>query len=323
MLKQVLEIVELLDRPEIAAANIVHLFTRPGIPEVEVQPVRTEKGSTLFIKLRVPGTHGATVGGDAPTLGIIGCLGGVRTKPEPIGLVSDADGCAAALASGLKLVHMHNVGDRLAGDVIVTTHITTDASIVDHVPVPFMTSPVDMVTKNRYLVDQSMEAVLSLDTTRGNRIINARGFAISPTVKQGYILRVSEDLLTIQQNVTGRLPAVFAITTQDITPYGNGVFHLNYIMQPATCTDAPVVGVAITSEIAVPGSASGASQECDIELAARFAVEVAQSFGKGRAKFHDSEEFTRLVTLYGPMKHLQRAQGTNKAPQISPDEAEF
>ena len=68
---------------------------------------------------------------------------------------------------------------------------------------------------------------------------------------------------------------------------------------------------------------SGASQECDIELAARFAVEVAQSFGKGRAKFHDSEEFTRLVTLYGPMKHLQRAQGTDKAPQISPDEAEF
>ena len=81
-------------------------------------------------------------------------------------------------------------------------------------------------------------------------------------------------------------------------------------MQPATCTDAPVVGIAITSEITVPGSASGASQECDIELAARFVVEVAKSFGKGRTKFHDSEEFTRLVKLYGPMKHLQRSQGS-------------
>jgi hypothetical protein len=46
------------------------------------------------------------------------------------------------------------------------------------------------------------------------------------------------------------------------------------------------------------------------ELAAPFAVEVAQSFGKGWVKFHDSEEFTRLVTLYGPMRHLQRAQGS-------------
>jgi hypothetical protein len=45
-------------------------------------------------------------------------------------------------------------------------------------------------------------------------------------------------------------------------------------------------------------------------MAARFAVEVAKSFGMGRAKFHDSEEFTRLVTLYGPMSHLQHSQGS-------------
>jgi hypothetical protein len=180
--------------------------------------------------------------------------------------------------------------------------------MVDHGPVSFMTSPVDMATKNRYLVDHRMEAVLSLDTTSGNRIINTRGFAISPTVKQGYILRVSEDLLTIQQNVTGGLPSVVAITTQDITPYGNGLYHLNSIMQPATCTEAPVVGVAITSDVVVSGSASGASQECDIEMAARFAVEVAKAFGKGWATFYDPEEFTRLVTLYGPMEHQQRSQ---------------
>jgi hypothetical protein len=306
MLKQVLEIIELLDKPEVAGADVACLFAAPGIPEVEIQPVRTEQGLTLFIKLLIPGTHGQTTGESGPTLGIIGYLGGVRAKPDVIGLVSDADGCVAALAAALKLVQMHRHGDRLRGDVIVTTHISTDAFIVDHAPVPFMTSPVDMATKNRYLVDQNMKAILSLDTTRGNRIVNSRGFAISPTVKEGYILRVSEDLLTIQQNVTGRLPSVFAITTQDITPYGNGVFHLNSIMQPATCTDAPVVGVAITSEIAVAGSASGASQECDIEVAARFAVEVAKGFNKGRATFYDPEEFTHMTALYGPMKHLQR-----------------
>jgi hypothetical protein len=110
MLKQVLEIVELLDRTEVAAADVAQLFTGPGIPEVEVQPVRAEKGSTLFIKVRIPGTHGATVGESAPTLGIIGYLGGLRTRPDSIGLVSDADGCAAALAAALKLVQMHNLG---------------------------------------------------------------------------------------------------------------------------------------------------------------------------------------------------------------------
>ena len=42
-----------------------------------------------------------------------------------------------------------------------------------------------------------LDAILSIDTTKGNRIINKRGFAISNTVKAGYILRVSEDLLSV------------------------------------------------------------------------------------------------------------------------------
>src|SRR5262245_44072990 len=135
MLKQVLEITEFLDRPEVAAADVARLFAAPGIPEVQIQPVRTEQGSTLFIKLLIPGAHAVTIAERAPTLGIIGYLGGVRAKPEVIGLVSDADGCVVALAAGLKLVQMHTHGDRLPGDVIVTTHISTDSLIVDHAPV--------------------------------------------------------------------------------------------------------------------------------------------------------------------------------------------
>ncbi len=150
-----------------------------------------------------------------------------------------------------------------------------------------------------------MEAILSIDTTKGNRIINTRGFAISPTVKEGYVLRVSESLLSLQEWVTGRPPAVFAVTTQDITPYANDLYHLNSILQPATVTDVPVVGVAITAETAVPGCASGASHEVDIEVAARYAVEVAKAYTSGRASFYDQEEFDRLVRLYGTMSYLQ------------------
>jgi hypothetical protein len=158
---------------------------------------------------------------------------------------------------------------------------------------------------NKYEVDPRMDAILSIDTTRGNRIINIKGIAITPTVKEGWILKVSDDLLDIMQIVTGKLPAVVPITMQDITPYGNDIYHLNSIVQPATATDAPVVGVAITSEVAVPGSASGASHEIDIDQAARFCIEVAKGFGKGKVKFYDEEEFKRLVELYGSMKHLQ------------------
>jgi len=150
-----------------------------------------------------------------------------------------------------------------------------------------------------------MEAILSIDTTKGNRVINHRGFAISPTVKDGYILRVSEDLLDIMQVVTGRPAVVFPVTTQDITPYGNGVYHLNSILQPATATHAPLAGVAITAEVAVPGCATGASQPLDIESAVRFCVEVAKSFGERKCSFYDEKEFKRMVFLYGPMEKLK------------------
>ena len=78
--------------------------------------------------------------------------------------------------------------------------------------------------------------------------------------------------------VTGKLPAVFAITLQDITPYGNDVYHLTSILQPSTATSAPCVGVAITTETAVPGCATGASHLSDMEQAARFVIEVAKAF---------------------------------------------
>jgi hypothetical protein len=304
-LRQVLDIIELLDRPTIAGADVAEFFAARGLANIELTPVETDLGSTTFVKFVVPGRQGRSKGGAAPTLGLIGFLGGVGARPTVIGLVSDGDGAVTSLAAGLKLVDMYRVGDQLAGDVIVATHLSPNSPVIPHEPVPFMGSPVPVGEMCEQLVDDHMAAILAVDTTKGNRIINHRGFAISPTVKEGYVLRVSDDLLTIQQNVTGRFPAVFAVTTQDITPYGNGLFHLNSILQPAAATTAPVVGVAITTETAVPGSASGASHAVDIELAARFVIEVAKAYTDGRAQFYDDGEFTRLVSLYGSMGHLQ------------------
>ena len=308
-LKQVMEIYELLDSSKVNGERVASLLKGRGIRVIEVVSIQGEKGKTDSIKIWISGSRGRRSGGNAPTLGVIGRLGGVGARPQMIGLVSDADGAVAALSVALKLADMKEQGDVLPGDVIVATHICPDAPTAPHEPVPFMGSPVDMKSLNDHEVDPEMDAILSIDTTKGNRIINQRGFAISPTVKEGYILRVSEDLLGIMEMTTGRRPWVFAITTQDITPYGNGLFHLNSIMQPSVATHAPVVGMAITAESVVPGCATGASHIVDIEEVVRFSIEVAKNFGTGKCQFYDEGEFKRIVELYGPMHHLQTLGG--------------
>jgi len=306
-LKQTMEVMELLEGPKIESSSIINFFSDRGIKETEIsiRKVKGDAGETKFIKIHIPGKIGKTKKGTAPTLGIIGRLGGIGARPYKTGFVSDADGAIIALASAAKTAVMRKIGDHLSGDVIFATHLCPHSPIKPHDPVPFMDSPVSIATMNKYEVEERMDAILSLDATKGNRVINHRGFAISPTVKDGYILRISEDLLDIQQNVTGRLPVVFPITTQDITPYGNDIFHLNSILQPATATSAPVVGVALTAETAVPGCATGANQYQDIEMAVRFAVEIAKAFGEKRCSFYDEEEFQKIISLYGSSEHLK------------------
>jgi hypothetical protein len=305
MLKQVMEIYELLDSPTVTGEDVANLLRSRGLTDISVKTIKGEKGQTDFIKIRIPGTDGKQRDGSAPTLGVIGRLGGVGARPEMTGIVSDADGAITALSVALKLADMKAKGDELWGDVVVATHICPNSPITPHHPVPFMGSPVDIAVMNREEIDDTMDAVVSIDTTKGNRIAKWRGFAITPTVKEGWILKVSDDLLTIMEITTGRLPRVCPITTQDITPYGTGIDHINSIMQPCTATDAPVLGVAITTETPVPGCATGASHVTDIEETSRFVLETAKAYGKGLCSFYDEEQWSLIVQRYGPLKQLQ------------------
>lgn len=305
LLKQILDIYEYIDSAWANGKEMKNYLESLGAKDVEIKTIIGDKGKTDFIRIRIKGIKGKSKGMDAPTLGILGRLGGIGARPEMIGMVSDADGAVVALAVAAKLLDMQNKGDFLEGDVIISTHICPDAPTQPHKPVPFMGSPVDMATVNREEVNGELDAILSVDTTKGNRVINHRGFAISPTVKEGYILKTSDDLLDIMQITTGRLPVVFPITTQDITPYGNDVYHINSILQPSTATTAPVVGIAITAEVAVPGCSTGASHPFDLEQAARFTLEVAKAFGRGNCNFFDEAEFSKLTKLYGSMAHIQ------------------
>ncbi len=307
LLKEIVEIYNLLDSSEVTGYEIKSYLSniRNKDVDINVHTLKVEKGSTDFVRITIPGTNGKINGGNAPTLGVLGRLGGIGARPEVTGFVSDGDGALAVLAVAAKILDMNNKGDLLKGDVVISTHICPDAPTIPHDPVPFMDSPVDMVTMNSEEVKGNLDAIISVDTTKGNRIINHNGFAISPTVKDGFILKVSEDLLDIMERTTGKSPKVLPITNQDITPYGNNIHHINSIMQPSTATSSPVVGIAITTESIVAGCATGATSPYDVEQTARYVLEVCKDFGEGKVSFYDENEWDIIKKRYGDLKILQ------------------
>lgn len=305
MLKEVLEIEDLLDG--MVTGNDVADFLRAnGAEAVTVFPVEGERGHTDFVKMSIAGTGGKSLGGSELTLGVIGRLGGIGARPERIGMVSDADGAIGALSVALKLINMQKRGDRLPGDVVICTHICPTAPTLPHEPVPFMNSPVDMGTLNEYEVTREMDAILSIDATKGNSILNSRGIAITPTVLSGYILPVSLELLQLESYCTGTLPKVLPLSQYDITPYGNGLNHINSIMQPSVAADVPVVGVAVTSQTTIPGCATGTCQETDVRDAAVFCIEVAKAMSRGLTLFYNREEYNHAIALYGKLVQFKK-----------------
>lgn len=304
MFNHVIESVELLSSPSVTGDGVADFVRGRGATEVRVTTVE-EKSRTQFIRFTIPGNRKG--GGKATrTLGVIGNLGGVAGYPEIRGLVSDADGAVTALAVALRLLHSRETGESLDGDVIVATHICTTAPTIPHEPVPFMGNPTfKAITKTlNYVI--SMQAILHLETSRANRVVNARGFAITPTIKEGYILRASNQLMDIVQNVTGQWPVIVPLSTVDLTPIDNGLYHLNGMAQENLVTDAPIVGVALTSMMPIAGSTTGATQIMDIEAAARFVMEVAKGYTAGHLEFYDAAEFEKIVALYGSMRHLRK-----------------
>ncbi len=305
MWKQCIEMYEILDSAYVNGQQLVELLRARGADNVEMETLVQGERHTDFLRIVIAGESGKNRGLTSPTISLIGRLGGLGARPDAVGFVSDGDGALCVLSVALKLLAMIKQGDRLQGDVVISTHICPNAPTVEHIPVRMMGSPVDDGRLTSLETAYPADAILSVDTTKGNRILCQRGFAITPTVKEGYILRVSESLLNIMCRTTGKLPVVLPITMQDITPYGNGVFHLNSIMQPSTGTKAPTVGVAITTEVPIAGCATGATNLADVESAARFILEVAKAFTAGDCTFFDEAEFLHLRSLYGEMTRLQ------------------
>ena len=92
-------------------------------------PITSEKGSTDLVRILVKGRNGRSAGGNAPTIGLMGWLGGIGARPGAVGYVSDGDGALVALSIAAKLLDMQNKDDFLEGDVYLATHICPNAPI--------------------------------------------------------------------------------------------------------------------------------------------------------------------------------------------------
>ncbi|NKB60188.1 MAG: DUF1177 family protein [Alphaproteobacteria bacterium] len=305
MLREVMDVLEFLDDARNGAEPFAALLPE-GPHSVDITPFESDIGKTDFIKILFPGKSGKSAGGDAPTTGIIGSNGGLRLPGAYPGLASDADGCIVGLASALRLARIHTRGQELAGDVLISTHICQQAHPAPHDPFPFVMSPLPSSEKHPRLVDERMDAILTPETCKGNKMVSHLGFAVTPPVREGFILRPHESILHIAEMVTGKAPVVFPITMQDVTPYELGVHHICGMVLPSIFSTAPVVGVPLVTEIQAHPSATGVQQPMVLESAARFCVEVATSFGNGDCEFHYPGDFEGMVEAFGAVRGWQR-----------------
>ena len=297
----IIRVIDILDSPSVREEDIEDLVKLCGSASTEFERLRSEKGETLFTRIVFDFGKGRRIG-------IIGRLGGVGARPHIVGMVSDADGAIVALAVAEKLARMCSRKEDLVGRYVITTNISPHAPVKPEKPVPMMDSPIGLDTMLAKEVDREAEAVLSVDATKGNRVIKVRGFAITPVVRRGWILRPSDDVLDIYTWVAGRQPVLVPITMQDIVPYSTPVKHINSIIQPWLYTDSPVMGVAITSESVIPGSASGVTDLVSLEQASRFTLEVAKRFTSGSIEIYYEHEYRILTELHGDLGSIMGAK---------------
>ena len=153
-----------------------------------------------------------------------------------------------------------------------------------------MNSPVDISVMNENEVEDTMDAILSIDTTKGNQVCNHKGFAITPTVKEGYILKLVMIYCTYIHNLLAFLQLSCQSRCKTLHPmvmvYSISIVFYNQQLQ----ISSPVVGV-ITTESVVAGCATGATHVTDVENVVRFVLEVAKTYGANKCSFFDETQF--------------------------------
>lgn len=298
MLKDVLDVMDFMTSPTASVDEYLRLLPENQI-KVFREVVETEKGAMEFLKLLIPGSRGKWAGGDTKTLGIIGSLGALRIPGDNNALVSDADGCLVALSVALRLARMASRGQVLPSDVLVSTHICQQGHSIPHDPYPFVMSPIPSQLKHPRLVDKEMDAIVAVETCKSNKLVSHKGFAITHVAKEGLLLRVHADMIHIMEMVTGKLPVIFPVSQQDLTPYELGIHHVCGMMLGNLFTDAPVMGVPLTTESQTWPAWTNVSHPDVLEQAGRFCLEAAARFGVGDCRMYYEDDYIGMKKYFG------------------------
>lgn len=297
MLKQGIEVLDLLTSAEVNGTMLVEYLNSLGSCEAQVECVCGLNGSYKTLKVTITGTDGAISGGGSPTLGFVGQVGDQASSQSKNERIPDYIGTSIVLLTATKILQMNKSGNALRGDVILSAQISSNTATSENT-----TLQKEVPTHTE--VSQFMDAVISIGSYKREKVGYHKGIAISPTVKEGYILKLSDDLWALAKKNTDVLPISLPLSQQDIIPRETGLPQAHTILQPSRATSAPVVGIGIQNE-----KASGQGLETcfseRIESTGRFLATVATAFTNGECSFFDEQEFTLLRTSYGDMSHFQ------------------
>lgn len=228
---------------------------------------------------------------------VLGRLGAIQVKGEK-GLVSDADGAIVTLAVLFEVINLLEKGIKFDVDISFVTNLALDAKLIPHKPFNFMIPLVGMEEALKEEVDKEANLILSIDSTKGNRLAKYNDFAITQVIKDGYILKVSDDVLDIYSRVTGHEPYFVPLTTGDLLPLDYKVYHISTLVLPWIYSTGALIGIATVSKQIIPGYVTGVQDIEMLEHASRFCLEAIKLIEKG-GKVYDEEELKELKEKLG------------------------
>lgn len=295
---EIIELADLLSQNDFGSNELVDYLKSVGPADAEIQLVHTVDSSIEILKVIIKGTEGAFSGGTRPTLGIVSQLSNCKSTIEGIGCIDMNAGVFSVLVAAYELLHITKTEGGILGDVMFAVFIGSDVT-------PKLRALISFLSDNSFGISQHMDAVLSVGTSKFFERENDGSIAVSPTVKEGYILKISDDILDVFSRQSNQAIEALTITQQDIIPTEKGMTQRTNLLQPSTKTSAPVVGISIGSSAALSNEDGRVVSLKDIGRIATGCLDIARSYGANECVFYDEEEFTELRVSYGNMSHFQ------------------
>ncbi|AWR93790.1 DUF1177 family protein [Acidianus brierleyi] len=286
ILKTLMEVIEILE------SKNPFSYLEEECKKYGIELQEKKIGDVTFVK--------AKIGKGKRKAEILGRLGAIRVSNH-YGIVSDADGAIISLTSMIEWAKNYS---EIEGEAIFSTNISLDAKLIPHKPFNFMVPLVGLDDALRLEVDKEAQFLISVDSTKGNRIAKYNDFAISHIIKDGYILKIPDEIIDIYEKVTEHEPYFVALTSGDLTPMEINAYHISTFLSPWLYTESPILGLATVSKYPIPGYETGVQNVTMLERASRFSIEVLKYYFSG-GDIYSEEELSSLKNVLGESQFMK------------------